>query len=158
MELCLECCHKEGNALLHHITAVHSWTDTVVACLHHPASAVLKKRGEDCADCGVCSWCPPYTIRSWNNISIFHQPPCCIAMHVSVWLAVLNFLVGCSRKRTPRSEGIIQQWVVGLPSTSVGTRGVSLWMSVKSTGISTMLPVFCWKFMCMWKDMSRLSM
>ena len=140
MELCLECCHKEGNALL-----------------HHPASAILKKLGEDCADCWVCSWCPPCTIRSWNIISMFtsfiiHQP-CCIAMHVSMGLAVLNFLVECSRKRTPRFEGIIQQWVGGgLPSTSVGTHGISLWMLVKNTGISTMLPVFCWQFMCMWKD------
>jgi len=112
VELCLECWHRKDTALLHHITAVHSWTDTVVACQHHPASVVLKKLGEDCADCGVCSWCPPYTIGAETSI-IIHQS-CCIAMHVSMWLAVSNFLVECSRKRTSRSEGIIQQWVGGV--------------------------------------------
>jgi hypothetical protein len=63
-------------------------------------------------------------------------------MHVSMWLAISNFLVESSRKWTSRSEGIIQQWVGGgLPSTSVGTHGISLWMSVKNTGIS--LSLFC---------------
>jgi len=140
VELCLECWHRKVTGLLHSITTVHSWTDTIVVCQHHPASVVLKKLGEDCADCGVCSWCPPYTIGAETSI-IIHQP-CCIAMHVSMWLAISNFLVESSRKWTSRSEGIIQQWVGGgLPSTSVGTHGISLWMSVKNTGIS--LSLFC---------------
>jgi hypothetical protein len=143
---------KEGNALLHHITAVHSWTDREVACLHHPASAVLMELGEDCADCGVCSRCPPYTIRSWN-ISIFtsfiiHQL-CGIAMHVSMWLAVLNFLVQCSRKWTPRSEGIIQQWVGGVTFHKCGnTWGIIMDVSKKYWNISSVASILLTVHVC----------
>ena len=132
---------QKFNALLHHITAVHSWIDTAVACRHHPASAVLKKLGEDCADCGVCSCCPPYTIRSWNSISIFtsiiiHQP-FCIAMHVSMWLAVSKFVIECSRKQTSRSEAIIQQWVGGVTFHKCGkTWGIIMDVSKKYWNIN----------------------